>query len=242
MSGLDAWGTAWHELILLGTALALCSLLGLERQVHQKSAGYRTHVIVGLGSCGFTLVSWWGFGAGMGGHPATFDQSRIAAQVVSGIGFLGGGVIFKGRNIVRGLTTAATIWMSAAIGMACGAGMVWLASLLTAAHLLVIFVIGPLARKLPNPDRHRILRIAYEDGHGTLRGLLEESTRLGFSSTVERVQNTEEGGRAMVHIDVRFLGRQPVRDLLIPLSQVPGVATVVMTSAEAGHEDDEAET
>ncbi len=240
MAGWDAWATAWHESVLLGIALVLCSLVGLERQVHQKSAGYRTHVIVGLGSCGFTLVSWWGFGAGLDGH-AGVDPSRIAAQVVSGIGFLGGGVIFKGRDIVRGLTTAATIWMSAAIGMACGAGMVWLASLLTAAHLLTIFVIGPLIRRLPNPDRHRILRISYEDGHGTLRGLLEESTRMGFSSTVERVQNVVEDGRKMVHIDVRFLGRQPVRDLLVPMSQVPGVATVLLTSTATGHEDDEAE-
>lgn len=238
MPGMDAWSTAWYEFVLLGAALVLCSLVGLERQMHQKSAGYRTHVIVGLGSCGFTLVSWWGFGAGVDGQFGV-DPSRIAAQVVSGIGFLGGGVIFKGRDIVRGLTTAATIWMSAAIGMACGSGMVWLATLLTASHLLTIFVVGPLIQKLPNPDRHRILRITYEDGHGTLRGVLEESTRMGFSSTVERVQNTVDDGVKMVHLDVRFLGRQPVRDLLVPMSQVPGVSAVHLTSAAT--QDDETE-
>ncbi|MFT4297147.1 MAG: MgtC/SapB family protein [Micropruina sp.] len=240
MMGWDAWETAWHELLLLSMALVLCSLVGLERQLHQKSAGYRTHVIVGVGSCGFTLISWWGFGAGLDGS-AGVDPSRIAAQVASGIGFLGGGVIFKGRDIVRGLTTAATIWMAAAIGMACGSGMVWLATLLTGAHLLTIFVVGPLVQKLPNPDRHRILRITYEDGHGTLRGILEAATELGFSSSVERVQNKVEDGRAMVHIDVRFIGRQPVRDLLLPMSQVSGVATVFLKSEATGHEDDEAE-
>ena len=239
MVGTEGSPTLLSELLLLGAALVLCSLVGLERQIHQKSAGYRTHVIVGLGSCGFTLVSWWGFGAAY--EVAGFDQSRIAAQVVSGIGFLGGGVIFKGREFVRGLTTAATIWMTAAIGMACGAGMIGLATALTAGHLLAIFVLGPLARFVPTTDRRRVIRIVYHDGQGVLRRILEQATELGFTSQVQRTQRSTADGRAMVHLDVRFLGRHPVRDLLVPMSELDGVDTVFVKSGGNGHEDDDAE-
>src|SRR6188472_1131134 len=105
-------GSTLVEIGLLLATFFLCSLVGIERQVRQKSAGYRTHVLVGLGSCAFTLVSAYGF-AFVTEPGAVLDPSRIAAQIVSGIGFLGAGVIFKGRDVVRGLTTAATIWVSA---------------------------------------------------------------------------------------------------------------------------------
>ena len=93
----------------LCAAFGLCLLLGLERHVHLKDAGIKTHVLVGVGACLFTLVSAYGFGAGSGTGTSTgVDPSRIAAQVVSGIGFLGAGVIFVNNDTVRGLTTAAT--------------------------------------------------------------------------------------------------------------------------------------
>ena len=103
-------------------------------------------MLVGTGSAGFTLVSGYGF-AHILGDDVTLDPSRIAAQIVTGIGFLGAGVIFTRRDAVRGLTTAATIWVSAAVGMAAGAGMVSLAIGLTALHLfslLLIFTHPPL--------------------------------------------------------------------------------------------------
>ena len=125
--------TSWIEAQLLLATFVLCSLIGIERQLRNKAAGYRTHVLVGLGSCAFTLVSAYGFSAVLGSD-VNLDPSRIAAQIVSGIGFLGAGVIFKGRSVVRGLTTAASIWVAAAIGMACGAGMLFVGLLLTALH------------------------------------------------------------------------------------------------------------
>ena len=107
--------TTLVEIELLLASFLLCSLIGIERQLRQKAAGFRTHVLVGMGSCAFTLVSVFGFSAVLG-EDVVLDPSRIAAQIVSGIGFLGAGVIFKGRNVVRGLTTAATIWVAAAVG------------------------------------------------------------------------------------------------------------------------------
>ncbi|XTR53156.1 MgtC/SapB family protein [Pseudarthrobacter sp. So.54] len=157
--------TSLVEAGLLLATFVLCSLIGIERQVRQKSAGYRTHVLVGLGSCAFTLVSAYGF-AFVREPGAVLDPSRIAAQIVSGIGFLGAGVIFKGRDVVRGLTTAATIWVSAAVGMACGAGMVSLGVVLTIFHLITLFIIAPAVRRIPSVDRNRVMHIDYADGQG----------------------------------------------------------------------------
>ena len=231
--------TSLVESQLLLVAFVLCSLIGLERQFRQKAAGFRTHVLVGLGSCAFTLVSVYGFAAVLG-DDVRLDPSRIAAQIVSGIGFLGAGVIFKGRNVVRGLTTAATIWVAAAVGMACGAGMLSLAVLLTALHLLTRFVVAPLLRRLPSPDAKRLLRITYADGAGVLRDLLALATAMGFTSSIEHSRRTERDGRRFVVMDVRFHGRPPVRDLIPQFMELDGVDRVTLRSSgeDADDEDD----
>jgi putative Mg2+ transporter-C (MgtC) family protein len=111
-------------LIRLVAAAALGALIGLERELDEKSAGLRTHILVCVGSTLFTLVSAYGFHDFLvsGSAIVRTDPSRIAAQIVTGIGFLGAGVIFRQGASVRGLTTAASLWIVAAIGMACGAG------------------------------------------------------------------------------------------------------------------------
>jgi len=116
------------DLVLrLVVTLVLCGLIGLERESRDQVAGLRTHILVGLGSALFTLVSAYGFGGMVGAGPEPgvqfqFDPTRIAAQIVSGIGFLGAGAIIRQGFNVRGLTTAAALWIVAAIGMAAGAG------------------------------------------------------------------------------------------------------------------------
>ncbi|PPF77552.1 hypothetical protein C5B96_15635 [Subtercola sp. Z020] len=232
--------TSGVELELLLAAFALCSLIGIERQMRQKSAGYRTHVLVGIGACGFTLVSAYGFDLVLG-QEVNLDPSRIAAQVVSGIGFLGAGVIFKGRDVVRGLTTAATIWESAAVGMACGAGMLSLALFITVLHLVTLFVIGPLVRRIPSADRKRVLRITYLDGQGILRNILSLATAMGFATAIRRSDRVTRAGQAVISMDVRFIGRQPLRDLVPPLLELPGVERVAVTgiATRPGDEDEE---
>lgn len=232
-------GSSLVEAQLLLITFVLCALIGLERQIRQKSAGFRTHVLVGLGSCAFTLVSAYGFSAVLA-DDVTLDPSRIAAQIVSGIGFLGAGVIFKGRNVVRGLTTAATIWVAAAVGMAAGAGMLSLAILLTFLHLLTLFAIAPLVRRLPDQDRHRILRVRYVDGAGVLRDLLAASTAMGFTSSVLKSRRLEtEDGRNCVEMDVRFHGRTAVRDLIPEFMEINGVQRVSLRiDHDAAHEHD----
>lgn len=230
--------TSLVEAQLLLATFLLCSLIGVERQFRQKAAGYRTHVLVGLGSCAFTLVSAYGFSAVLG-TDVNLDPSRIAAQIVSGIGFLGAGVIFKGRSVVRGLTTAATIWVAAAVGMACGSGMLSLAIALTGLHLVTLFFIAPLVRKLPDPDRKRMLRVTYADGAGVLREVLSVATSCGFTTSIERTRRTTLNDQSFVVMDLRFHGRPPVRDVIPQLVELRGVDQVSLTyTADLDDDDD----
>ncbi|WP_270539305.1 MgtC/SapB family protein [Bacteroides zhangwenhongii] len=114
----------------LFVALLLGGVIGIEREYRSKEAGFRTHFLVALGSALFCIVSQYGFGFDLK------DSSRVAAQVVSGVGFLGAGTIIFQKNVVRGLTTAAGLWVTAAIGLACGTGMYIAAAIAT---VMVLF-------------------------------------------------------------------------------------------------------
>ena len=116
--------------IRLAVAMLLGGLIGIEREYRAKDAGFRTHFLVALGSALFCIVSQFGFGFELK------DSSRVAAQVVSGIGFLGAGTIIFQKNVVRGLTTAAGLWVTAAIGLACGTGM-FIAAVMTTIMVLI---------------------------------------------------------------------------------------------------------
>ena len=168
------------------------------------------------------------------------DPSRIAAQIVSGIGFLGAGVIFKGRNVVRGLTTAASIWVSAAVGMACGAGMLSLAVSLTVFHLITLYVVSPVIRKIPTPDAHRVLHLGYADNQGVLRQVLEIATNMGFSSSILSTNKAGDEQMPLVLMDIRFHGHLPLRELVPYLLDVPGVKSVTVRGADANEDDDDA--
>jgi putative Mg2+ transporter-C (MgtC) family protein len=138
---------SWVEILLrLGLATALGSIVGFERERGERSAGLRTHALVGLGAALFMSASAFGFGDVLVGRNIVLDPSRIAAQVASGIGFLGAGVIVFQRHIVRGLTTAASVWTVAAIGLASGAGMYIAAAGATALTLLVLAGMKPVER------------------------------------------------------------------------------------------------
>lgn len=131
----ETQGQSLMQLGELALALVLSSLIGLEREIRiMKSAGVRTHTLVGVAAALLMLVSKYGFSNVIVQNQIVLDPSRVAAQIVSGIGFIGGGLIFVQRDIVRGLTTAAGIWLTAAVGMACGAGLPVLALFVTASY------------------------------------------------------------------------------------------------------------
>ena len=163
-------------LLRLVVAAALGAAVGFERELRDREAGMRTHLLVALGSCLFTLVSAYGFHEFLanGGNVVRADPSRIAAQIVTGIGFLGAGAIIREGLSVRGLTTAGSLWVVAAAGMASGAGF-YLAAV--AATALTLIALGPmriLAHRLVERFRAEENRIIVElqEGHG-VRQLLD---------------------------------------------------------------------
>ena len=157
----DGWGIALYALVVLLATSILCGAIGLERERHGYAAGLRTHILVGMGSCVFTLVSMFAFGDGA--NPA--DPARVAAQVVPGIGFIGAGAIIQNGVSIKGLTTAATLWVSAAIGMCSGGGLVMVAIIATAIALLVLIGLKLLESWSMGK---KLLRIAYIVPLGTM--------------------------------------------------------------------------
>lgn len=133
-------GEGVKQFIELGAAFLLSAAIGLEREVRHKSAGLRTYTIVGTAAALFMLVSKYGFMNVLAEGRVVLDPSRVAAQIVTGIGFIGAGLIFVRQDRVQGLTTAATVWLVTAIGMACAAGLLLLAVAVTCAYFVVAFV------------------------------------------------------------------------------------------------------
>src|ERR1700730_8370236 len=159
-------------LLRLGVAIVLGSLVGLEREYHEHSAGMRTIALVTLGCALFTIVSAYGFLDLVGTLHLTLDPTRIASYIVAGIGFLGAGTIFMSRENerIKGLTTAASIWVMAAIGIACGAGLLVEAIVTTALVMLVLVVFRSVERLvLPkNRANRQHIQIETEEVTGRL--------------------------------------------------------------------------
>ena len=152
----------WEVTIRLVVALLLGGIIGVEREFRAKDAGFRTHFLVSVGSALFCVVSQYGFGEELK------DASRVAAQVVSGIGFLGAGPIIFQKNVIRGLTTAAGLWVTAAIGLACGTGMLLIAAISTALVLIGLEVINEfiprigttsIALTFTSPSKESVMRV-----------------------------------------------------------------------------------
>jgi len=233
-------GEGWRQIAELGLALLLSALIGLEREIRQKSAGLRTHTLVGLGAALFMLISKYGFSDVLVPGKVILDPSRVAAQVVSGVGFVGAGIIFVRRDSVRGLTTAAAIWVTAAIGACAGAGLPILAATATATYLVVVAMVFPeVTRRLPNSATAiSTIRVRYPDGRGILRQLLEAATARGFAidevstqalpagSAASRSEGSV-GHRPTVEVILQLHGKASVNDLAAALSELDEVEAVV---------------
>ncbi|MBO5187052.1 MAG: MgtC/SapB family protein [Prevotella sp.] len=134
-------------------AAFLGGLIGLEREYRAKDAGFRTHFLVALGSSLFMILSQFGFDTSLSlDRTASLDPSRIASQVVTGIGFIGAGLIIFQKNVIRGLTTAAGLWVTSAIGLTCGAGLYVLAFATTALVLLCLETLNVILIRFGNKN------------------------------------------------------------------------------------------
>ncbi|HEX8092431.1 MAG TPA: MgtC/SapB family protein [Jatrophihabitans sp.] len=228
-------GQGWRQVGELLLAFALSSLIGLERQVRGKSAGLRTQSIVGTTSALMLLVSKYGFGDVLAEGVVRLDPSRVAAQIVSGVGFLGAGLILTRQGSVRGLTTAATVWETAGIGMAAGAGLPLLAGVVTGLHFVAVFGYTGLARRLPGSRTAVMrLRVHYLDGRGVLRQIMAASTSAGWlinNLSPEEPSDNDRLGRT-VAVTISLSGSADRDELLARLADLPGVLSVDLLTDE----------
>jgi putative Mg2+ transporter-C (MgtC) family protein len=187
----------WDEALLrLALAAVLGAAVGLERELRDREAGLRTHLLVALGSALFTIAGAYGF------HTLRTDPTRVAAQIVTGIGFLGAGAIIRQGFIVRGLTTAATLWVVAAIGLAVGAGYYSGAVIATAVVLFSLYPLRIVAYRVVVRFRPEDARLLVEIPAGASTGtVLDEVERAGMR--IESVDVSREGDRRRLALDVR---------------------------------------
>lgn len=152
---------SWSEILIrLCLASLFGALIGLERERKDWSAGLRTHMMVSVGSCLIMIVSAFGFSDILGTEHVTLDPARIAAQVISGIGFIGAGtILFLKQGTIRGLTTASGLWTVAAIGLATGGGMYFAAGVTTGIALIILWALQPLERVYSKKFKQKTLRI-----------------------------------------------------------------------------------
>jgi putative Mg2+ transporter-C (MgtC) family protein len=206
----------WEILLRLVVAAGLGGAIGFERELRERQAGLRTHLVVSVGSALFTLVSAYAFTG------PRVDPTRIAAQIVSGIGFLGAGAIIRQGLSVRGLTTAASLWLVAAIGMAAGAGY-WAAALIATGGAL--FTLGPLrivAYRATRRFRRETERLLVQVPAGGSPGaVLEAVERYG---RVISLDVTQEGDRREIAVEIALQGTPP--QVVAAVAEIDGVHEV----------------
>lgn len=195
----------WQALLRLLLAAGLGAAVGFERQLHEREAGIRTHLLVSLGSALFTIISAYGFTEFA---QVRWDPTRIAAQIVTGIGFLGAGAILRDGLTVRGLTTAATLWVVAAIGMGAGAGYYWPTVAATAVVIVALWplrIVNRLLFERIKPEEGR-LEISLRKGQ-SLEPLLDEL------AGVRHFALAEEHDRRVVTVELTHVDRALVAHL-----------------------------
>ena len=197
----------WDLILRLFLGGMMGGLIGLEREFRAKEAGLRTHFIVALGSALFMIVSQYAFSG-------RFDAARVAAQVVSGIGFIGAGVIIFQKNVVRGVTTAAGLWVAAAIGLACGAGMYVVAGAATLMTVLCLEAMHLLHRRIAE----RMVEVTLSsDGETDPIALLEKikASKLNVESY------SFSGGK--IHLSLRMRQKDSLETLRNFVSKLEGI-------------------
>jgi len=220
-----------RHLIELLAAFGLTAIIGLERTIQGKVAGLRTQTIVGTSSALIMLVSKYGFGDVLAAHTSVLDPSRVAAQVVSGIGFLGAGIIITRRGAIHGLTTAAAVWESAAIGLAAGAGLLLLAGAVVALHFVSALAFNAVERQLNARLRGTIrLQIVYDNGRGVLRAILRACGQRNWQLTE---LDADDGNidREQVTVSMTLSGAK-ITNAAQVLSEIDGVTGVLSAEDE----------
>lgn len=200
INGVDV---SWGNLILCSIAIficvVLCGLVGLEREKRGRSAGLRTHLLVGVGSCVIMIVSIYGlpFYTGM-----TRDVARLAAQVVAGVGFLGAGAIIHNNGSIKGLTTASTIWLVMAIGLACGS-MNFILSIISTVVVMIVLVTFRRIERMVTRSNPYLVMLAPSD-IPVMTDLLGVVKDFGYTITDLRSQIIKDGLQPSIEVTFKL--------------------------------------
>lgn len=212
-------------LIRIALAGILCGLIGMERQMRAKEAGLRTHILVGIGSAMFMLVSKYGFADMLNSDHVALDPSRIAAQVVSGMGFLGAGTIMIQKQVVKGLTTAAGLWVTAAIGLVIGSGMYEIGIYGTVLALVVLEVFRRLSHFLIGKHHTLLVFLKPKSVPLVLLVMQREGIRYGNVTVINR---DEESGLCELSVQVTLSRKSNDAHLYDKVMEIKGVQSLEM--------------
>ncbi len=207
-------------MVRLLAALVLGAIVGLERERQERAAGLRTVTMVSLGSCLFTIVGAYGF--------ANTDPSRVAAQIVTGIGFLGAGTIFLRKDLVRGLTTAATIWSVAAIGMAAGTAQYFVALFTTLLILSVLMVLKPIERRFFKRPNEAQVSLILPRGQGEIDSVRAALRGIGAFPMSIRIQELNDSDDRL-EVDVGLPSERTTSELLRQLRAIEGARQILIS-------------
>lgn len=215
-------------IVRLLLASLLGGLIGLEREVHGRPAGFRTHLLVSLGSCLFVVTSiefYRLYGNFSGSGPVGVDPARVAAQVVTGIGFLGAGAIIREGSSIRGLTTAACLWIAAAIGLSCGAGLFVVPLVVTTISLATLLLLKRVEGVL-NRDTYNSVKVWSDDVGGQLERI-EQILKAGELEILDLdVEKDIDSARIYFKFQVKLSKRRTKSGIVDSLVSVNGVRKV----------------
>jgi putative Mg2+ transporter-C (MgtC) family protein len=209
-------------------ASLLGGIIGLEREIHGRPAGFRTHLLVSLGSCLFVISSvefYRLFGNFSGGQPVGVDPGRVAAQVVTGIGFLGAGAIIREKASIRGLTTAACLWVAAALGLTCGIGLFYLAISVTLMALASLLLLKELESRLPK-DTYFFVKVWGDERSDLMHAIEGALVSLGTKALAMKFDKNVARQRQLIEFQVKCNGKGGAAELAQGLSPIPGVRRV----------------
>lgn len=219
-----------QEVIRLLIAAVLGGLIGFERERLERGAGLRTHALVATASALFTIISAYGFqDVVIPNRTVAVDPSRIAAQVVSGIGFLGAGLIILRRNTVYGLTTAASVWAVAAIGMACGTGMLIPAAVTTGIFLIILSALRPLEQRLFGHKRTAPVTIRLRRQEGQIAAIEAAVRASGLELRQFALKSDKQQDEGVVTLELQGGNAARVAELVERLRAIPGIKEIAFS-------------
>ncbi|MBQ9245056.1 MgtC/SapB family protein [bacterium] len=215
-------------LVRIVSAIILGSIIGFEREITNKSAGLRTQIMVCLGSCIFTILSIYGFSTAVTLYPLG-DPSRVAAQIITGIGFIGAGTVLRQGLTVTGLTTASTLWIVAAIGMACGCGKINIAVVSTILAFCILVLIRTLELKImPHNAKHqRKIKISFLCKYDNYNDVYKKIMEL-FPEIIDFNHKTidEDGDKLKINIKIISNEKSPVMQIYKRLEDMNNLEAV----------------